>query len=255
MYKIAICDDNYEDLKRLKRILLDSKECPENIEILEYDSGEECLYDIPLDLNVLILDIQLTGMDGNEVAKHIRNISKELILVFCTAVVLPSVDSFVVQPFRYIMKYFQEEEISKNFEDILKEMKSRKESYFLNVKAGRKFIQVNLNDIIYIAIHNRVAKICLDEREKEKIAFTFESPLEAPKELITNRKLEDLYEELKNRGFEYAHNSYIVNMDYVVRIDGCFIKLKNGMELNLSRSRRITFNKRFSEYLGLKYRR
>jgi hypothetical protein len=44
-------------------------------------------------------------------------------------------------------------------------------------------------------------------------------------------------------------------MDYVVRIDGCFIKLKNGMELNLSRSRRITFNKRFSEYLGLKYRR
>lgn len=255
MYKIAICDDNYEDLKRLKKLLLDNKECPENIEILEYDTGEECIYDIPLDLNVLLLDIQLTGMDGNEVAKHIRNISKDLILVFCTAAVLPSVESFIVQPYRYIMKYFQEEEIAKNFEDILKEMKNRKGSYYLNIKSGGKFTQVDLNNIIYIAIHNRVTKICLNEQDKEKIAFTFETQSEAPKELITNRKLEDIYEELKDRGFEYAHNSYIVNMDYVVRIEGSYIKLKNEMELNLSRSRKVVFNKRFSEYLGLKYRR
>lgn len=102
MYKIAICDDDkhYINIIRLlieKRMLCDTK-------IYEYLSGEQLINNAEENHNLIFLDIQMDKMDGNEVAKLIRQKNESAVLVFCTGTQMPTPESFKVQPFRYILK-------------------------------------------------------------------------------------------------------------------------------------------------------
>ena len=60
---------------------------------------------------------------------------------------------------------------------------------------------------------------------------------------------------LKGYGFEYAHNSYIVNLNHVVKLktEGV-IKLSNGEELNVSRSRMPEFRRALAAVMSEKYK-
>ena len=78
MYHIAICDDNENYIVYLEKLLMgrvfsDS----EDIRFYRYRSGEELdrdLYkNIPFDL--LILDMQMKSLDGDETAKRFRKMS------------------------------------------------------------------------------------------------------------------------------------------------------------------------------------
>ena len=67
-------------------------------------------------------------------------------------------------------------------------------------------------------------------------------------EFASNKKLIDTYEELKNQSFEYAHNSYIVNMAYIKSYRGNEIYLTNNKVVWVSKSRRKEFLKSLSDY-------
>ena len=65
----------------------------------------------------------------------------------------------------------------------------------------------------------------------------------------------ELYEELRNFDFEYAHNSYIVNLNHVVKLKSeGVIKLSNGEELNVSRSRMPEFRRALAAVMSEKYK-
>ena len=74
-------------------------------------------------------------------------------------------------------------------------------------------------------------------------------------EIVSNKKLKDIYEELKNQFFEYAHNSYIVNFRAIIGIRNDVITLEDLTTLNISRSKKGTFHSRLANYLGGKYKR
>lgn len=53
--------------------------------------------------------------------------------------------------------------------------------------------------------------------------------------------------------FAYAHNSYVVNLKYVAKVEGNLLVLMDGTALTISRSRKEEFHKAFARYLGNKY--
>ena len=62
------------------------------------------------------------------------------------------------------------------------------------------------------------------------------------------------YKELENYQFEYAHNSYLVNLKYVTRLfSQGYIQLRDGTELNVSRSKMWNFRNALIGMLGSKY--
>ena len=97
MYKIAICDDEKQYRKTIKdEILRIGINCGE-ICFWEFESGEELLESRDTDFNLLFLDIQMSGIDGNETSKRFREGHKNCILVFCTNYQNPTVDHFKVR--------------------------------------------------------------------------------------------------------------------------------------------------------------
>ena len=69
-------------------------------------------------------------------------------------------------------------------------------------------------------------------------------------EMHCKESLSDLYECLAGRGFEYAHNSYIVNLAKVEGLEKNVALLPFGIQLNVSRSRKGQFADALITFLG-----
>jgi C4-dicarboxylate-specific signal transduction histidine kinase len=84
-YRILIVDDNPNNLFTLKEAL---SQLPD-VEIIEAESGEEALIStLEYDIQLILLDVQMPGMDGFETARHLRltEKTKDIPIIFITAV-------------------------------------------------------------------------------------------------------------------------------------------------------------------------
>ena len=83
--RVAICEDSklqYEVLK--KQVLKWADEREETIDIEGFESGEEFLFKWPedCDFDLVLLDINMKGMSGVQLAKEIRKQDKDILIIF-----------------------------------------------------------------------------------------------------------------------------------------------------------------------------
>ena len=107
MYNIAICDDDKGFIEFVKEVIRELNLSNE-VRIYEYLSGEEFIFDIDnrYDLDLVILDIQMKEMDGNQVSIELRKRYKNTTLVFCSGIYKPSPENIKVAPFRFLLKEY-----------------------------------------------------------------------------------------------------------------------------------------------------
>lgn len=110
MYYIGVCDDDPAFIEYIERLF---RETGEEIEFFEYLSGEKLLQDMQIreTYDLLILDVCMPGMDGNETARNFRVQFPDTLLVFCSGVCKPTVESFETTPWRYWLKEYTEEKM------------------------------------------------------------------------------------------------------------------------------------------------
>lgn len=239
IYHIGICDDDPVFIKYIERLFREM--LPETV-FYEYLSGEELIQDMQVQevYDLLILDMQLPGMGGNETAKEFRKQFPDTLLVFCSGVCLPTVESFETTPYRYWLKEYTEERMKKEISDVLYKMQRSKVLPYVMGKKGNQIVKLSPEQICYIAIAKRGTILyCRDGQEKYS----------------SSKRLADLYEQLKDFGFVYAHNSYIVNLKHVAIVDSKELEFVNGEKLSISRARSKEFKKAFAVSLAQKYER
>lgn len=242
MFKIAICDDDRSYIETIKEIITQHEEMKEEVVFYEYLSGEELADYCWQQHELIFLDIQMPGMDGNETARLIRAGNKEAVLVFCTNYPNPTPESFKVQPFRYVIKDKQNKILKNDMADILVEMKRKVNLKYLNITGDGKVFRIPLKSILYISVIKRGTLIHLFQNDEISKIYCRES-------------LKDLYPRLQMDGFEYAHNSYIVNMTNIIHMNKSVIVLIDKTELNISRSKKRQFDEEFSKFLHMRYKR
>lgn len=235
-YKIAICDDDMNYVEYIKNLI---RECFKGkLEFFTYSSGERLLRDSEVMHDALFIDMQLGGIDGTETARKLRARNRNAVLVFCSGVVNPTPESIKVTPYRFLLKQFDDKTMRREITEILEKMvRSYKEAYILT-RSEDGLARVYVNDIAYISKAKRGSSIHLLEPEK----------YEVKDELLTNLHVSVLYEQLHKYGFEFAHNSYLVNCRWVVRFDKTYLVLEGGGELNISRSHYNEFKKGFIKF-------
>ena len=108
MYKIVICDDDKNFIFYMKEMLLRCDLSERQVTFYEVTSGEECLLTVErmTSCDLIILDMQMSGMDGHATAKHFRKLFPDSLLVFCSGVSKPTDESFKTTPFRYLRKNY-----------------------------------------------------------------------------------------------------------------------------------------------------
>lgn len=242
MYNIAICDDNPEFLKIMEKTIEANPEYDEDMKCHKFLSGKELLNSEIGQYSLIIIDMQMEQMDGYMTAKKLREKNKDVVLAFCSGIIMPAPEHFEVQPYRYILKKIDVDKMQKNISDLLIEMKNRKKNCMIEVAGDGKAYRLNINDIIYIYRLKRGSVFVVEQGE------TWE-------EIQSNEKLDVWYQQLSNEGFEFAHTSYIVNMKKIVRVVKDDILMSNSQILRVSRTCKQKFHARFSYYFSKKYRR
>lgn len=242
MYKIAICDDEEFYRDKLRNYLLNNEKLKGQIEIYEYRDGKDLVDDIDRYHDLIFLDIQMEKLKGEEAAKIIRNNNKNAVLVFCTNYGKLTPETIKVQPFRYVMKDIRDNILKEELPGIIDEMLRRKNPDIMTIVGDGYLYQVEVKNILYISVKKRGTQIYVYERNQMDI-------------LNCKDSLSDLYLAAKDKGFEYAHNSYIVNMANIIKLSKNVITLKDGTELNISRSKKQIFDDSFTEFLHMRYKR
>lgn len=232
----------------MKNMILQCGISQREIEFIDVSSGEECINVVqrmPF-CDLLILDMQMKGMDGHATAKCFRQTFPDSLLVFCSGIVLPTDESFKTTPFRYLKKSYNDEKMLSELKAILDRMIECKKIPYIIGRNHGNIVKLRPNDILYIDNTKRGSEIHIHEDLKE---YSFED------KITTRKKLAELYEELRNFDFEYAHSSYIVNLNHVIKFKAeGVIKLSNGEELNISRSRMPEFRRALAAVMSEKYK-
>lgn len=229
VYKIAVCDDEADYVSYLK-----DKICalfPEQAEFFFYSSGEALLMDAEVMHDLVFLDIQMAGLDGNETAKRLRTYNKGAVLVFCSGVCQPTPESIKVAPFRYLLKSYSEEETDRELMQIFQKLRSQPRHEYLIVKVQDELRRVSVFDIVYISKLKRGSQVHLADAGKETY--------------LSAEHISGLYQRLSGYGFALPHDSYLVNCrwvrafrrDYITMDDGS----ENGLQLNIARSKKESF--------------
>lgn len=246
MYNIVICDDDFDYIQHLKALLIKSGFQPHETIFYEFTSGQEFIdkFSIISTIDLLILDIQMPGMDGDTIASRFRDAYPSGVLVFCSGVCLPTVKSFETNPYRYLLKEYNNDKMLSEIEAITHKVKSEQVVPVITTKYYKRIVRLVPNDILYISIGRNCSLIHINPQMQR---YEYDS------KLTSDLKLIKLYELLKDHNFEYAHNSYIVNLKYIKRITERGLVLTTGHELNISRSKGEVFRDTYARFISQKY--
>ncbi|MBS6506799.1 MAG: response regulator transcription factor [Paraclostridium bifermentans] len=229
---VAICDD--EPIHRnLLLNYLNQVFHNESYEVLEFEKGEELLENYPEKLDILLLDIQMGGLNGIETAKKIRQFDTNVIIIFTTAVFDFIQQGYEVRAFRYLLKPISYDEFSIHLieckNDITNEIK--KNIKIKETTEGSISI-IPISSILYIETVSRVTLIHTDK----KIYKTRES-------------IKNLENELENHLFYRCHRSYLINLHKVSSINKDSVYIKND-EILVSRYKIKDLKLRITNTLG-----
>lgn len=229
MLKIAVCDDDKKVLDRTLELLKDYKKAP--LQADGYQSGEELLatrkrYDI------LLLDIDMGGLNGIETARRIRAVDKEVKLIYITNYSDYTIFAFAVHAFAYLLKPVKKEELFAQLDEAcLYGIPNPGPKLELNAKEG--IVHIVPADILYF-----------EYLERQVLMYTTQR-LWHLKQQITQ-----IAKEFEPYGFAMPHKSFVVNLYAVQRIYGYEITLTDGTRIPLSQKRSAQFRRELNEYLA-----
>lgn len=253
MIRIAICDDNVSDRRRLMK-QIEGKGKNYDIQMQEFSSGEELLENMQhTQFSGLFLDIQMQGIYGEEVARKIRERDAGMVLVFYTGFRKPSPMIFEVQPFRYIMKDMSDEEIGEYVAEAIQRMKEQEEVPRLLTQVGKTLIFIHAEHIIYIEKYKRSTRVHIAEQAYSFYGIEPDASGMYP-DIRLHEKLGTTYEFLKKYGFGWPHDSYIVNFLYLCTCTGKTLQLAECKDVfQITRSKAKEFQEQKNYFITAKY--
>ena len=134
MIRIGICDDIYDARMQLHAALgqiLDRRGMQNTF--VEFPSGEAVLRWLAThcgELDVLFLDIKMSGIDGMETAERIRDADHNLELVFVTSYADRVFDGYSVNAMAYLMKPVKRGQLEPLIDRVLFKMRQNEQNLF-----------------------------------------------------------------------------------------------------------------------------
>lgn len=232
MVKIAVVDDCRESLDKCKKII----SLTDTINVTEmdsFDSGSSFLEAIDRHYNIVILDIDMPNINGFDVAREIRRLSFDTIIMFYTAHEQYVFKSFEFQPFRYIRKDMAENELPFALECAMMQMKHL-EKKTIYLKTPKSDVKLDIDNIVYF----------------EKFKHNIEIMTVSDEVFNIRKTLSELFDMINDERFIYAHKSAVVNLKYINKITPTDVILENNRKIPISRRNYKTIKLAFSKYVG-----
>lgn len=235
LLKIAICDDEktiLEEQYEIIRDVLDEKSIGYVIDTFESPQNlilSRTVYDI------VILDIEMNGMNGIQTAVQIKKKNGNCLIFFVTNYESYLDDAFNTHAFRFWTKPLERHRLVRGIDAALAEIEKNRQ--FIIATNGVNKIKIMMQSIIYIYVVTKKVYIVTTKGEIE-----------------VSDKFEFISGQLSgNPDFFESHRGYCVNFKYINHY--CKDKIYcshqgKSYEVYLSRRKYNSFCKNFMEWMG-----
>lgn len=237
MLRIAVCDDERrtaDSHARMAEACL--KECGSVGEVEVYTGSGNLLYDITEDgmhYDLLLLDIEMPGVDGMELAGRIRPFLPRVKIIFITSHIEYAVDAYELNIFRYVPKTELEKRLPTALKDAVTLLLLEAGSFY-TIRTSSRLEKIPCREICYIERDGKNARI-----------VTFQG------ETKVRKSLQQVFEELPAEEFLYIDRGCIVNLIHILQIRDGMVVLENDLSLPISRSHLKQVKERINTYWGM----
>lgn len=229
--RIAICDDEKSQLNYLEVCVSRFAEMHGlSLHISLFDSAEKFWFSWEKDsFSVILLDIQMQGQSGMDLARELRRRGDKSAVIFITGLPDYIGEGYDVNAVHYLIKPINE---SKLFEAMEKAISAaQKQPKKLIFSTGSENIVLSANEIECAEAFSHTTVLSLGEKYVE-VSQSFGSILSI----------------LENEGFVRCHRSYAVNISHIHSIKKYEITLDSKKTVPVSRRLYDEVNRAFISY-------
>lgn len=226
-YRIAITDDNPADIKYIHSVLerwADARSL--SVHIDSYPSAEAFLFQYEENpaCDIILLDIEMPGMDGVTMAKRLREKNSTAVIVFITGYSDYIAEGYDVSALHYLMKPVDPD----RFMEVLDRAVERlcREEKYLTVKTTNEIVRIPMSSVLFLEAARNYVTIHAEGRG----------------DFVVRHKLGDFESKLDER-FLRVGRSYIVNLTKLYRITRSEVLFPDGAVLPLPRGAYDTLNR------------
>lgn len=235
MISIAVCDDDKETLlQNENRIKVYLKKMNMIAELETYQSSEFLQYDIQENkfFDLLLLDIEMPGKSGMEIAREVKKICPQTLIIFITSHSEYAIDSFELSIFRFIPKDCIDQKLPFAIKDALTFIELQKDKMYV-ISTPTRYEKIPYNNIIYIQKDGKYSLFTTDKGETQ-----------------IRKTLTKVHEELDQEQFIFIDRGCIVNLLQIMRLDADDVIMRNGVALPISKKRIKELRSIINKYWG-----
>lgn len=222
-YRIAIIEDNANDADRLKAFI-EKYFTEENTGYeLGYFSSPLSFFDKYVSYyDMVLIDIEMPNMSGMEASKRLREVNKDVVIIFITNLAQYAVEGYSVNAFDFIIKPVEYANFKVRFKRAIEFVASRSKKIVIR-PAGNVAQTISVSQIKYVEVfvHNLVYHTTAGDFGERG-------------------SLTDAENLLRAYGFYKCSNCYLVNLKFVERIEDTTV-IVAGEKLAISRRKKKEF--------------
>lgn len=245
MIQIAICDDEPLLLEEIEK---QTRECLHTRKVFSvistYTRGENLLFDLEdgISFDLFLLDIELPGLSGMELARKIHQLLPQSLVLFVTAHYKYAVDAYELNIFRYIPKNQLKERLPHALADAAAVLEIQNTDSYL-ISNQNRMERIPLKSVQYIMRDGKNAVFHLSGGNADTSASSG-----ALREYRVRRALSELYGELNQSYFVFIDRGCIVNLYHICKISGSDCELADGTVLAIAQSRIVELKRKLNEF-------
>lgn len=214
-YRVAICDDEVQARAYIGSLVSQWAESHGyDIITIEYESAEAFLFSGYEAADILLLDIEMGGKSGVELAKELRRRSCQVQIIFITGYSDYIAEGYEVAALHYLMKPVNQEKLFATLDRAVEHIV--RDEQMLALETIEAVVRIPCSSIRYIDVQGNYITV------------------HAEADYTARKTLNDIAAQLDDRFYRMGR-SCIVNLSSVRRVSRSSVTLSDGTELPLPR--------------------
>lgn len=215
--RIAIVEDNEQEQKRIAGYIkqyFDKQGKTYHLSV--FADGDEIVEHYTAEWDLIFLDIQMERLDGMATAEKIRQLDRDVFLVFITNMAHYAIKGYAVRALDFMVKPVNDRILQQLLQQVERLLRERKKK-FITLPTEKGLTRLSVSDIYYVEVKNHVLFVMTTQGE-----FRMRGTITGVEEL------------LKDHNFFRCKNCYLVNLAQISHVSKGLVVV-GGYELGVAR--------------------